>query len=151
MLEVRFSQQLTMDPRGRVTLPSRLRSALETHRISSLVFIVHGKRLRAYVPKDFAERVEAPLLADDAFDPYQDEKQLLRLGSASEVDVDKQGRLVIPPELRELVSLGEDITMVSMLDRLEVWNSADFKQAFAQAQRRTETLGGYGSPGGGSG
>ena len=144
MLEVRFNQQLTMDPRGRVTLPARLRNALEVHRINSLVFIVHGQRLRGYTPKDFAERVEAPLLADDAFDPYHDEKQLLRLGSACEIDVDRQGRMVVPAELREMAKLGENIVVVSLLDRVEIWNQADFKAAFDEAARRRETLGGVG-------
>lgn len=144
MLEVRFNQQLTMDPRGRVTLPARLRNALEVHRVNSLVFIVHGRRLRGYTPKDFAERVEAPLLADDPFDPYHDEKQLLRLGSACEVDVDRQGRMVLPSELREGVKLGEDIVMVSLLDRLEIWNRVDFQAAFDEASRRRDTLGGVG-------
>jgi MraZ protein len=144
MLEVRFNQQLSMDARGRVTLPARLKAALDTHRIYSLVFIAHEGRLRAYTPQDFTERVEKPLLGNDTFDPYEDEKQLLRLGSACEIDVDRQGRLVLPAELRELVNLSADITMISLLDRLELWNTADFKAAFAAARARRDTLGGAG-------
>ncbi len=144
MLEVRFNQQLTMDARGRVTLPARLKAALDTHRIYSLVFIAHGKRLRGYTPTDFTARVEAPLLNDDPFDPWHDEKQLLRLGSACEIEVDRQGRLVVPTELRELAGLTEKITMVSMLDRIEVWSSADFRTAWNTAESRRDTLGGAG-------
>jgi len=144
MLEVRFNQQLSMDARGRVTLPARLKAALDTHRVYSLVFIVHGERLRGYTPQDFTERVEKPLLGNDNFDPYEDEKQLLRLGATSEVDVDRQGRLVLPAELRELSGLGGDITMISLLDRIELWNTADFKAAFAAARTRRDSLGGAG-------
>ncbi len=144
MLEVRFNQQLSMDARGRVTLPSRLKAALDTHRIYSLVFIVHAGRLRGYTPADFTERVEKPLLDNDPFDPYEDEKQLLRLGSACEVDVDRQGRLVLPSELRELIGLSDKITMISMLDRIELWSSEAFLQAFGEAKARRDTLGGVG-------
>ncbi len=144
MLEVRFNQQLSMDARGRVTLPARLKAALDTHRVYSLVFIVHGERLRGYTPQDFTERVEKPLLGNDNFDPYEDEKQLLRLGAASEVDVDRQGRLVLPAELRELSGLSGDITMISLLDRIELWNTADFQAAFAAARTRRDSLGGAG-------
>jgi MraZ protein len=144
MLEVRFNQQLTVDARGRVTLPARLKAALDTHRVYSLVFIAHEGRIRGYTPKDFTERVEAPLAANDSFDPYEDEKQMLRLGSASEVDVDRQGRLVLPGELRELVGLGEKITMISLLDRIEIWSTADFQAAWKAAQARRESLGGAG-------
>lgn len=144
MLEVRFNQQLSMDARGRVTLPARLKAALDTHRIYSLVFIAHGRCVRGYTPQDFTERVEKPLLGNDNFDPYEEEKQLLRLGSACEADVDRQGRLVLPAELRELVNLGSDVTMISLLDRVELWNTADFRAAFAAARTRRESLGGVG-------
>lgn len=144
MLEVRFNQQLSMDARGRVTLPARLKAALDTHRVYSLVFIAHGERLRGYTPQDFTERVEKPLLNDDPFDPYQDEKQLLRLGSACEVDVDRQGRLVLPAELRELVGLGEKITMISLLDRIEIWSTDGFGKAWSAAKGRRDSLGGIG-------
>lgn len=144
MLEVRFNQQLSMDARGRVSLPARLKAALDTHRIYSLVFIAHGGRLRGYTPVEFTERVEKPLLDNDPFDPYEDEKQLLRLGSACEADVDRQGRLVLPAELRELVGLTEKITMISLLDRIELWNTADFLKAFEAARSRRDTLGGVG-------
>jgi MraZ protein len=144
MLEVRFNQQLSSDARGRVTLPARLKAALDTHRVYSLVFIVHDGRIRGYTPDDFTERVERPLAANDAFDPYEDEKQLLRLGAACEVDVDRQGRLVLPAELRDLVGLGEKITMISLLDRIEIWPTAAFQAAFKAAQSRRETLGGAG-------
>ncbi len=144
MLEVRFNQQLSMDARGRVTVPSRLKAALDTHRIYSLVFIAHGDRLRGYTPQDFTERVEKPMLGDDPFDPYQDEKQLLRLGSACELDVDRQGRLVLPVELRELVQLGDKITMVSLLDRIEIWSTDGFARTWAAARSRRENMGGIG-------
>lgn len=144
MLEVRFNQQLSMDARGRVTLPARLKAALDTHRVYSLVFIAYEGRLRGYTPADFTERVEKPLLGDDPFDPYQDEKQLLRLGTACEVDVDRQGRMVLPAELRELVRLGDKVTMISLLDRVELWSTEQFGKAFATAQSRREALGGAG-------
>lgn len=144
MLEVRFNQQLSMDARGRVTLPARMKAALDTHRIYSLVFIAHSGRLRGYTPTDFTERVERPLLGNDPFDPYEDEKQLLRLGSACELDVDRQGRLVVPSELRELTGLTDKITMISLLDRIEIWGAEAFKTAFADARTRRDALGGVG-------
>lgn len=144
MLEVRFNQQISMDARGRVTVPSRLKAALDYHRIHSIVFIVHQDRLRGYTPKDFSERVEGPLMGNDSFDPYEDEKQLLRLGSATELDIDSQGRFVIPSELREMAGLADKLVMMSMGDRLEVWDANRFKAAWETARQRQGTLGGVG-------
>ena len=133
-----------MDSRGRVSVPARLKSALDYNRVHSLVFIVYENRLRGYTPKDFSERVEGPLLADDAFDPYQDEKQLLRLGSATELDIDTQGRFVIPFELREMAGLADKLVMISMADRLEIWDQKRFTAAWETARQRRDTLGGVG-------
>jgi MraZ protein len=145
MLDVYFNQQISMDARGRVTAPSRLKSALDASRTRSLVFIVHGDRLRGYTPADFKERVEKPLLLDDPFDPYHDEKQLLRLGSATEIDIDSQGRFVVPVELRQMAGLGDRLVMISMLDRIEIWDAARFSVAWEAARARRDTLGGVGA------
>lgn len=42
--------------------------------------------------------------------------------SATEVSVDKQRRLVIPPELRERVGLGEQIVVAGSIESIEIWS-----------------------------
>lgn len=146
MHEVRFNQPLAMDARGRVTLPARLWTVLDSKRVHSLVLILHGACIRAYTPADFTERVEKPLLGDDAFDPYQEEKQLLRLGFTGEVDIDRQGRIVIPENFRQAAGLGGRLVVLSLLDRLEIWDADRFAAAWeAASARRAAILGGPGA------
>jgi MraZ protein len=42
-------------------------------------------------------------------------------GNAERVDLDAQGRLVVPRRLREKIGLGRDVAVVGVSDRLEIW------------------------------
>ena len=46
--------------------------------------------------------------------------------------------------LREMKERGEKITMLSLLDRIEIWSTDDFQAAWKAAQSRRDTLGGAG-------
>ena len=137
MLDVRFNQPLTVDPRGRVTLPVRLAEALRVKRLSSLVFMVVDDHLCAYTPDDFRERVEAPLGNLHALDRWEAEKQRLFLAMNTEVDVDSQGRIVLPAPLREEVGIDREIIAISLLDRLELWDGRRFAAWYAAAKQRS--------------
>lgn len=134
MLEVRFNQPLTLDPRGRLALPARLKNRLEAERQRSLVFIVYGGHLRAYTHPDFTARVEAPLLQLDSFDPEQELRQRRILGYATELDIDDAGRVVIPANLREMAGLERDVVAISLADRLELWDAKRFADWWAKAE-----------------
>lgn len=122
MLDVHVNTPLTLDPKGRITLPSRVKAQLDHHDISVLVCIVHRDHLRIYTKRDFREHVEGPLLGKDAFDPMVERQQRLRLGFAVEVTVDSQGRLLVPQNLRVRAKLERDVVLMSMAERLELWD-----------------------------
>ncbi|MFZ5477941.1 MAG: division/cell wall cluster transcriptional repressor MraZ [Myxococcota bacterium] len=122
MLDVRLNTPLTLDPKGRITLPSRVKAQLDHVGTNQLVCIAHREHLRLYTKADFKEYVEKPLLGLDGFDPEVERKQRLRLGFAVEVAFDPQGRFVVPPNLRELAGLQRDVVLISMAERLELWD-----------------------------
>lgn len=136
VFEVRLNQPMLLDAKGRLTLPARLRSGLETFRVSSLVFIVHEGHLRAYTPADFSARVEQPLAGLDAFEADAEEKQRLRLGFATEVDVDRQGRLVIPANLRLMAGIDREVVVISLLERLEFWDPVRLQEWYAARHKK---------------
>ena len=122
MLDVRLNTPLSVDPKGRITLPARLKAQLDHAGTSLLVFILHRDHLRAYTKDDFKNRVEAPLLERDAFDPEVERIQRMRLGFAVEVDVDRQGRVNLPPNLRSFAGITRDAVLISLADRIEIWD-----------------------------
>ena len=66
------------------------------------------------------------------------------LGSAYEVDLDAQGRFVIPANLKEYAKLIEDVIFLGLGDRLELWDSkvwADREQGVQkEAAQELESL-----------
>jgi MraZ protein len=64
------------------------------------------------------------------------------LAVTEEVDVDKAGRIRLPPELRDLAGIGKDVRVFSVLDRIEIWDAARWEERFAQARERSPSLGG---------
>jgi MraZ protein len=46
------------------------------------------------------------------------------IGGAHEVPVDRQGRILIPPRLRDFARLGRDVTFSAKHNRFELWDTA---------------------------
>lgn len=138
MLDVRLNTPLTVDPKGRITLPARLKAQVDHVGTNVLVFILHRDHLRAYTKEDFKNRVEAPLLAMDSFDPEVERIQRLRLGFAVEVEVDRQGRVNLPSNLRGFAGIERDAVLISLGDRMEIWDEKRLN-AWMAAQLAGET------------
>ena len=55
----------------------------------------------------------------------ENERQLKRffLGGAKDCELDKQGRVLIPPDLREFAGIGNEICVIGMGNKIEIWAS----------------------------
>lgn len=109
----------TIDEKGRLTLPARFRDALSTG-------VVLAKGLDANVdvfPRDAWERLVESRIA--TLDPLSPETRKLRrfffAGAAYET-MDRQGRVLVPQQLRDAGALGRDVVVAGVLDHLEVWS-----------------------------
>lgn len=47
---------------------------------------------------------------------------------AMEVNLDKQGRILIPPHLREFAALEKDVIIIGVSSRIEVWSKAKWEE-----------------------
>ena len=64
------------------------------------------------------------------------------LGANEEVTIDNNGRIRIPTELRELVGIGREVRLISVLDRIELWEPERWKRRMREAQERVASMGG---------
>lgn len=142
MLEVRTQATATLDDKGRLSLPAPLRRALEVHRVHSLVLSCVRGAVWGWAPDVYKAKVEEPMSRLDAFaDPVVDFVHGV-LALNEEVEVDKTGRIRVPPEIRELAGLDKEIKLFSVLDRIEIWDHGRWRERFAQAQQRSAGAGG---------
>jgi len=54
--------------------------------------------------------------------------------NAVECDIDKQGRMGIPQELREYANIEKELVTVGILDKIEIWSKAEWKEAEADME-----------------
>ena len=109
-----------LDDKGRLFLPAKFRDQLS----EGLVVTRGQERCLTVWPRPAFEQLahkaqEAPV-TDRAVRDYT---RLLFAG-ASDDQPDKQGRLTIPPMLREYASLTRDVIVIGVVNRLEIWDAA---------------------------
>ena len=55
--------------------------------------------------------------------------------AAHDCVIDKQGRILLPPSLREYAGLNRDVVFTSALEKFRIWDRAQWKQVFGDAER----------------
>jgi MraZ protein len=114
--------EYTIDPKGRVNIPSRFREQLSESGRESIVVTNYSGCLYAY-PSGEWERIEEKL-ASKVSSVNRKKNAFVRffVGGAVEVVPDKQGRILIPPSLRSYAGLGRGVVILGMPNRFEIWD-----------------------------
>jgi MraZ protein len=97
-------------------------------------FVFEGMRCLDVYPIDEWLRLEEAIGKRPKFDRRMVMFQNFYLGGACECVLDKQGRILIPPQLRKYADLKRDVVLVSALEKFRVWDQEIWKQIFADAE-----------------
>ena len=111
----------TIDPKGRLSIPSRYREDLVSRRITTNV-LSEGDHCVAAFPLDEWEKVETDLQQHSPFSPERRNMVRVMVASAKECEVDRAGRILVPPELREFAGLKKDVVITGALEGFEIWS-----------------------------
>jgi len=109
----------SIDAKGRLTIPVRFRTSL-----SSGAVLLQGfeQNLMVYTTENFkALAMQANSLSPT--DPAARTMRRLLFGGATEVNLDSNGRILLPEFLREYANLGSDATLVGVGGYFEIWDS----------------------------
>lgn len=143
MLGELFQVDATLDPKGRIVLPARLRKKLEASGIQSLVFMCYpGLSIFGFTPQEWERQVESRLANADPFNPEVLTFAHGLLAGASSVDIDGQGRVLLPPKLREKAGLDRKVVVQAFLGRLEIWDADRWSAREQAAEAGVPSLGG---------
>ena len=131
MFSGRFDHAI--DDKGRVSIPARFREQLERDghdRLYITNFIFEGQRcLEAYPPNEWA-RLQDQIRQRARFDRQVSAFELFYIGGAHEVLVDKQGRILVPPTLRDHARLKKDVVWAGAGRYAELWDGAEWAKHF---------------------
>jgi len=115
----------TIDAKGRLIIPSKFREALGdefvvTKGLDGCLFVYDNQEWAA-----FEEKLKAlPLMNKES-------RKFVRffLAGAASVEVDKQGRILLPSVLREFAELDKDVVLVGVASRIEIWSKQKWDEA----------------------
>lgn len=110
---------LALDQKGRLMLPTRHKADVLQVCRGQLTLTRHPDGCLVIYPRDSWMEKRAALLALP-----NTARQLVRLvlGSAVDVELDKAGRLLVPPELRSAAMLDKDVALVGLGEHFELWD-----------------------------
>lgn len=120
----------SIDGKGRLSIPARFRDALESDFEAPLYVTVLDGCLVAY-PADEWRVLEAQLNSRPQFDKVIRRFRRVFYSPAQECPLDKAGRILLPPSLREQAGLEREAILAGMGKTFEIW-SADRHQEMMQ-------------------
>ena len=116
--------QRSLDAKGRVILPARVREQLEGGAVMAKSL---DGCLAVYPDDEFASLADKLREARMRGGKVRQAARTFFAG-AVEVAADKQGRVAIPPNLREYAGLDRDVTVVGNLSHVEIWDTQRFRE-----------------------
>ena len=139
----RGANAISLDSKGRVTIPTRYRQPLLDDCQGQLVCTIDIQQpcLLLY-PLPEWEEIEQKLSRLSSMNPHERRLQRLLLGYAMEGEMDKSGRFLLSAPLRQHADLGKDIMLVGQLNKFEIW-SADAWNKQVQDDIQTELNAGF--------
>jgi MraZ protein len=137
---VRGSYQAKIDEKGRLKLPASYRSDIESEWKTPAVYLTcddaYGQYVRVYpmpVWEGIEERLKKMPSTDQARRRYERWTSLYGM----EGEIDAQGRVLIPPQLREPAAMQGEVVVLGQPTFLEIWNRERF-EAQREAQKLTD-------------
>ena len=120
---------LSIDDKGRMAIPSRYRQRLATEADGCLVQTLNplDRSLWLY-PLNNWEQIETKLAALSEFDIRSRRTKQMMRGYAFDCQLDSQGRVLIPSELREYARLQKQIVILGQGNKFEVWDQSIWEQ-----------------------
>jgi MraZ protein len=120
--------QHTIDPKGRLSVPSKFRDVLAQYERATLIVVPNDQALEVY-PLDEWERIEARINEQPIFDPELRKLARLYISRAKDVELDAAGRVLLPPDSRTKTGLARDVTLVGLGRKFfEVWDRKRFDE-----------------------
>ena len=123
---------LSIDPKGRLAMPAKYREDIMENAGGQIVITVdHTDKCLLVYPMDQWLKVEKTLMSLPNMNRRVRNMQRLILGHAAELELDAQGRILLPAPLREYASLDKKAVLVGQANKLELWDADSWDAARA--------------------
>ena len=123
------SSALTLDAKGRISIPAKYRDALVVQAEGLLTLTRHPDGCLLMYPRLEWEKKREQIAA---FPMSARGLQRLLLGNAQDVSVDGSGRVLVAPELRSASGMTREVMLLGMGAHFELWDAASLTRREAE-------------------
>jgi MraZ protein len=120
----RGSFEHNVDSKGRVSVPSKFRDIIAERYEGKLVLSIDLDRCVTVYPLEEWERVEEKIRSVPQMQKEVKDYMRFVFSAATECELDRQGRILIPPALRERAGISKSVVVVGIINKIEVWDRA---------------------------
>ncbi|MEX0821051.1 MAG: division/cell wall cluster transcriptional repressor MraZ [Rhodothermales bacterium] len=127
MASFKGQAEYSVDSKGRVAIPAKMRNALSPEAKNSFTITRGFEQCINLYPLDQWEKREAEI---SELNTYRSEaRDFVRtiMMWADEVTLDAQGRIVVPKPLLKFAGIEDQALIIGALDHIEIWNSESFE------------------------
>jgi MraZ protein len=118
----------TIDPKGRLSVPSKYRDVLAQYESTTVIVVPNGEAIEVH-PLEEWERLEAKISEHSMFDAELRRTGRLYISQARDVELDSAGRILLPSDTREYAGLRREVTLVGPGRKFfEIWDRARFDE-----------------------
>ncbi len=132
---------INLDAKGRLAVPMRYRDDLKEHCGNRMVLTYSAFDsgvLWLYLEQEW-QRIRDEVMALPSLNSSHRSLQRRLVGSATAVEPDGSGRILLPPSLREVAGLEKRVVLLGMGSRFEIWNENTLNQKRAEEINLDET------------
>ncbi len=132
--------QHSLDNKDRVIIPAKFREIFKENYVEKF-FITRGLDQCLFVFTEESWRAQEKKFRDLSFTKGEARKfNRLFFSGAGEVICDKQGRILIPSYLKSYADINEDVVIIGVSDRIEIWSKEKWNEFFEQNKGNFEDL-----------
>jgi MraZ protein len=128
----RGANRISLDAKGRLAVPTRYRARIEERCASQLIITVDRDHCLLVYPLPEWEEIERRLARLPTLDRQTRRLQRLMVGHATEVELDNQGRVLLPKELRDFASIERQVMFIGQGNKFEIWDEGRWNECREQ-------------------
>ena len=120
---------LNLDTKGRIGVPKKYRGEIDDVCTGQMIVTIdpNDKCLLLYTLPEW-EIIERKLAKLSTMKPQTRRLQRLLIGHATDVEMDRQGRVLLPPPLRKFAGMDKAVVMVGMGNKFELWDEPHWNE-----------------------
>lgn len=128
MSSFKGSYEYSVDSKGRINIPARLRKYVSPEANDTFVLTRGYEKCLFVYPLDEWNKLEESIRQLSSTNPKHRFFMRTLLEKATESQLDAQARITIPKELLQLAGIDNDVLILGVLERIELWNPATYRQ-----------------------